>query len=55
VLLRRWADGVDARLPALAQELVASGPDSIAVTTTPGTQAVMRATKKVPNRSQARP
>jgi len=48
VLVRRWADGVDARLLALAQELVTSAPDLIVVTTTPGTQAVMRATNTLP-------
>ncbi len=48
VLVRRWADGVDARLPALAQELVAGAPELIVVTTTPATQAVMRATNTLP-------
>lgn len=48
VLVRRWADSVDARLPALAQELVAGAPELIVVTTTPGTQAVMRATNTLP-------
>lgn len=48
VLVRRWADGADARLAAMAQELVAAAPEAIAVTTTPGTQAVMRATSTLP-------
>lgn len=48
VLVRRWADSIDARLPALAQELVAGAPELIVVTTTPGTQAVMRATNTLP-------
>jgi putative ABC transport system substrate-binding protein len=48
VLVRRWADGVDAQLPALAQELVADAPELIVVTTTPATQAVMRATNALP-------
>lgn len=48
VLVRRWADGVDARLPALVQELVAEAPELIVVTTTPATQAVMRATTMLP-------
>ena len=45
---RRWADNSDARVPALAQELLASRPEVILVNTTPGTQAVMRLTDKVP-------
>jgi len=45
---RRWADGVDARLPQLAQELLAGKPEVILVTTTPATQALMRLTSKVP-------
>lgn len=48
VLVRRWAEGVDARLPALVQELVAEAPELIVVSTTPATQAVMRATNKLP-------
>ena len=48
VLVRRWADGVDGRLGALAHELVAGAPESIVVTTTPATQAVMRATNTLP-------
>ena len=45
---RRWADGVDARLPQLAQELLAGKPEVILVQTTPATQAVMRLTDKIP-------
>lgn len=45
---RRWAESVDARLPALAQELLAGKPEVILVNTTPGTQAFMRLTEKVP-------
>lgn len=48
VFVRRWADGVDARLPALAQELLASRPEVVVVTTTPATQALMRLTATVP-------
>lgn len=45
---RRYADGVDARLPQLARELLAGRPEVILVATTPATQALMRATDKVP-------
>jgi putative ABC transport system substrate-binding protein len=45
---RRWADGVDARLPQLAQELLAGKPEVVLVTTTPATQALMRQTDTVP-------
>ena len=45
---RRWADGVDARLPQLARELLAGKPEVILVTTTPATQALMRLTSKAP-------
>jgi putative ABC transport system substrate-binding protein len=44
---RRWADGVDARLPHLAQELLAGKPEVVLVTTTPATQALMRLTDKI--------
>jgi putative ABC transport system substrate-binding protein len=44
---RRWADGADARLPQLAQELLAGKPEVVLVTTTPATQALMRLTDKV--------
>lgn len=43
---RRWAGGVDARLPQLAQELLAGKPEVVLVTTTPATQALMRLTDK---------
>ena len=45
---RRWADGVDARLPQLARELLAGKPEVILVTTTPATQALMRLTSRAP-------
>lgn len=45
---RRYADGVDARLPQLAQELLLGKPEVVLVTTTPATQALMRQTDKVP-------
>ena len=45
---RRWANGVDTRLPQLAQELLAGKPEVVLVTTTPATQALMRLTAKVP-------
>ncbi len=48
VLERRLADGVDARLPQLAQELLAGNPEVVVVITTPATQALMRLSKEVP-------
>ena len=48
MLARRWAEGTDARKPELVQELVAGSPELIVVTTTPATQAVMRATRTLP-------
>ena len=45
---RRWADGVDARLPQLAQELLAGKPDVVLTTTTPATQALMRLSDRIP-------
>lgn len=48
VIERRWADGVDARLPQLAQELLAGNPEVVVVITTPATQALMRLSKEVP-------
>lgn len=45
---RRWADGADARLPQLAQELLAGKPEVVLVTTTPATQALMRQTDTIP-------
>jgi putative ABC transport system substrate-binding protein len=44
----RWADGVAARLPALAGELVQLNPDLILSASTPGAQAVKKATSQVP-------
>ena len=48
VIERRWADGAEARLPLLAQELIAQKPEVILVTTTPATQTLMRLTDTVP-------
>lgn len=45
---RRWAEGVDARLPGLARELLALDPEVIVTITTPAVQALMRLTDKVP-------
>jgi putative ABC transport system substrate-binding protein len=45
---RRWADGVDARLPQLAQEILASQPEVVLAITTPAIQALMRLTSAVP-------
>lgn len=45
---RRWADGVDARLPHLAQELLAGNPEVVVAITTPAIQALMRLSKEVP-------
>ena len=48
MVVRRYADGLESRLPALAQELVALAPELIVVSSTPATQAVMLATKTLP-------
>ena len=40
--------GDDARLPSLASELVAQGPDLILVQSVPATRALMQATKSIP-------
>ena len=45
---RRWADGVDDRLPRLAGELLAGRPEVVIVVTTPATRALMRLTDTVP-------
>ena len=45
---RRWADGVDDRLPRLAQELLAERPEVVLANTTTGTRALMRLTDTVP-------
>jgi putative ABC transport system substrate-binding protein len=45
---RRWANGVDDRLPQLAQEVLAGRPEVVLVTTTTGTQALMRLTDTIP-------
>lgn len=44
----RWAEGISDRYSLLAAELVSSNPDLIVVTSTPGTQAVQRATRNIP-------
>jgi putative ABC transport system substrate-binding protein len=44
----RWAEGNDARFPALAAELVALKPDVIVTTGTPGTLAAKHATSSIP-------
>src|SRR5262249_16782457 len=48
VIVYRWADGHDDRLPALAAELVRLNPDVIVTSGTPGPLAAMEATKPVP-------
>lgn len=48
VVERRWADGVDSRLPQLAQELLAGNPEVVIAITTPATQSLRRLTDKVP-------
>jgi len=45
---RRAAQGVDAQLPALGRELLASRPEVVLVNTTPATQVLMRLTDTVP-------
>jgi putative ABC transport system substrate-binding protein len=45
---RRWADGVDARLPRLAQEILAGQPEVVLAITTPAIQALMRLTTTIP-------
>jgi len=44
----RLAEGRNERLPALAAELVAQGPDVIVVQSAPATRALMQATKTIP-------
>jgi putative ABC transport system substrate-binding protein len=44
----RWAEGDLARLPALANELIALKPDVLVTATTPGAMAAKRATKSIP-------
>ena len=48
VIETRFAQGVPARLPAQAAELVALKPDLIVTTATPSTQAAMKATSSIP-------
>jgi len=45
---RRWADGVDDRLPSLAQDLLAGRPAIVLATHTPSTRALMRLTSTIP-------
>jgi putative ABC transport system substrate-binding protein len=45
---RRFADGVDARLPQLAQEVLAAGPEVVLALTTPAVQALIRLTERTP-------
>ena len=44
----RTTEGDNARLPSMAAELVAQGPDLILVQTVPATRALMQATKSIP-------
>jgi putative tryptophan/tyrosine transport system substrate-binding protein len=48
VLELRTTDGANDRLPSLAGELVAQGPDLILVQGVPATRALMQATKSIP-------
>lgn len=48
IVERRWADGIDSRLPQLAQELLATEPEVVLAVTTPAIQALRRLTEKVP-------
>lgn len=45
---RRWAGGVEDRLPQLAQELLATKPEVVVCNTTPAVRALMRLTSTVP-------
>lgn len=47
-ITRRWADGIDSRLPQLAQEVLAGDPEVVLAVTTPAIQALKRLTDKVP-------
>jgi putative ABC transport system substrate-binding protein len=44
----RWSGGAAAPLPTLAQDLVSTNPDVIVVASTPGSQAVHKATSQIP-------
>jgi len=44
----RFADGVDARLPQLAQKVLAAEPEVVLALTTPAVQALMRLTERTP-------
>jgi ABC-type uncharacterized transport system substrate-binding protein len=44
----RWSGGAATPLPTLAQDLVSTNPDVIVVASTPGSQAVHKATSQIP-------
>jgi len=48
VIVYRWAEGQDDRLPGLAADLVNHKPDVIVTSGTPGTLAVKQATTTIP-------
>jgi putative ABC transport system substrate-binding protein len=48
ILEDRWARNDLERLPALAEEVIATKPDLIIVISTPATLAITRATKTIP-------
>lgn len=48
VIESRWGEGELARLPGLAVDLVATGPDVIVAISTPGARAAMAATATIP-------
>jgi putative tryptophan/tyrosine transport system substrate-binding protein len=48
VIDRRWADGIDDRLPRLAEDLLAGRPEVVLVVSTPATRALMRLTDTIP-------
>ena len=48
IVERRYANGQNDRLPALAAELVATAPDVILTSTTPAVIALQKATAKIP-------
>src|SRR6266536_5911289 len=48
VIVYRWAEGQDDRLPGLAADLVNNKPDVIVTSGTPGTLAVKQATATIP-------
>jgi len=48
VVERRWADGIQDRLPELARELVSAQPEVIVAESTPATRAAAQATRTIP-------